>query len=67
MAQCESQEQPKTLCVHACEHVRVKGDGSGLRFTARRMLTKFFKEGLHKAGPRVQVCRVHIQEGDFLG
>lgn len=33
---------------------------------AKTELTKFFKERLHKAGPRVQVCSIHIQEGDFL-
>lgn len=33
----------------------------------RRPLTELFKEGLHEAGPRVEVCCVHIQVGDFLG
>ena len=33
----------------------------------RGLLTKFFKEGLHKAGPGMEVRCVHIQVGDFFG
>lgn len=32
----------------------------------RGSLTKFFKEGLHEAGPGVEVGCVHIQIGDFF-
>lgn len=44
------------------------GAGNSLPQTevGRGSLTKFFKEGLHKAGPRVEVGCVHIQVGHFF-
>lgn len=47
--------------------IRMWGKGRLPAEVRRGLLTKFFKEGLHKAGPGMEVRCVHIQVGDFFG